>query len=580
MKNFRKNQGITLISLVVTIIVLLILAGVTISALSGDNGILTKAQEAKEQYEEAAKNEEQQLAGVFERNYVSYNGQLHVDGTKLMNEHDEEVRLKGTVLLNNSNLTFDKELLSSLKEWGTNVIKVGLGNADSSHSYTNIDYMNKMYKIIDDAIDLDMYVVVIFWSGSNLRGEIYNQANEYFTQIVTRYKDVPNLIYEIANEPKQEWNEIKVYANQIIPLIRNISKNALILCPARGHNAVDEIIGNELEIENVMYVSHIYAGDDGSCIKLINAILNNVPVFESEWFNSDGESIVNESYDLKTLKFIATMDKYNISSTFFIMCESDDTRTFFVKKGEWSSSLTDDILDECGKYAKMYITGDYSLDSNIYSVEDYTIRNGLHGDYKMCFWADKYRSKITNIITTTNCNIPNDAIETWVLSNGSGKILSYILNNNSDDGYTVYICTDYEKIYPVNGWRLFSNFGSLETIDLTYFDTSNITNMADWFSNDINLKSIIGLNKFNTYKTTNMSNMFYQLSNIEELDLSSFDFQNVDNYNNIFYQLKNGIKIYTKDEISAQGVSERITEKNITGYVYYKNNDDWIEYIN
>ena len=39
-----KNNGITIISLVVTIIVLLILAGVTISMLFGDNGIITMAQ--------------------------------------------------------------------------------------------------------------------------------------------------------------------------------------------------------------------------------------------------------------------------------------------------------------------------------------------------------------------------------------------------------------------------------------------------------------------------------------------------------------------------------------------------------
>ena len=43
----RKNEGITLIALVITIIVLLILAGVTIATLMGDNGILTKATEAK-----------------------------------------------------------------------------------------------------------------------------------------------------------------------------------------------------------------------------------------------------------------------------------------------------------------------------------------------------------------------------------------------------------------------------------------------------------------------------------------------------------------------------------------------------
>ena len=46
-KKFNKNKGITLIALVVTIIVLLILAGVTIATLTGDNGILTQASDAK-----------------------------------------------------------------------------------------------------------------------------------------------------------------------------------------------------------------------------------------------------------------------------------------------------------------------------------------------------------------------------------------------------------------------------------------------------------------------------------------------------------------------------------------------------
>ena len=46
----RNNQkGITLVALVITIIVLLILAGVTIAALSGDNGILKRGSEAKVQ---------------------------------------------------------------------------------------------------------------------------------------------------------------------------------------------------------------------------------------------------------------------------------------------------------------------------------------------------------------------------------------------------------------------------------------------------------------------------------------------------------------------------------------------------
>ena len=56
-KNFDRNKGITLIALVITIIVLLILAGVTIATLTGPNGIITRANEAKEATEEAGKKD-------------------------------------------------------------------------------------------------------------------------------------------------------------------------------------------------------------------------------------------------------------------------------------------------------------------------------------------------------------------------------------------------------------------------------------------------------------------------------------------------------------------------------------------
>lgn len=57
----KKEKGITLIALVVTIVVLLILAAVSISMLTGENGIISKALEAKEKIEEATKEEEEIL---------------------------------------------------------------------------------------------------------------------------------------------------------------------------------------------------------------------------------------------------------------------------------------------------------------------------------------------------------------------------------------------------------------------------------------------------------------------------------------------------------------------------------------
>ena len=62
MKIWNKNRGITLIALVVTIVVLLILAGISVSMLTGQNGILNKAAEAKEKTEISSKDEQRKLA--------------------------------------------------------------------------------------------------------------------------------------------------------------------------------------------------------------------------------------------------------------------------------------------------------------------------------------------------------------------------------------------------------------------------------------------------------------------------------------------------------------------------------------
>ena len=75
--NQKKNNGITLIALVITIIVLLILAGVSIVILTGDNGILTKASEAKERTRQA--NAEEQVE-------IAVTGSIGTDG--LINNRD------------------------------------------------------------------------------------------------------------------------------------------------------------------------------------------------------------------------------------------------------------------------------------------------------------------------------------------------------------------------------------------------------------------------------------------------------------------------------------------------------------
>lgn len=57
----RKEKGITLIALIITIIVLIILAGISIAMLTGENGILTKATEAKDETDVKSNLEQQYL---------------------------------------------------------------------------------------------------------------------------------------------------------------------------------------------------------------------------------------------------------------------------------------------------------------------------------------------------------------------------------------------------------------------------------------------------------------------------------------------------------------------------------------
>ena len=73
-KKYRKdNKGITLVALVVTIVVLLILAGITLTYLMGDNNIIKKAQDAKNRTVEAIENEQDYFNNINNtiNNYIN-----------------------------------------------------------------------------------------------------------------------------------------------------------------------------------------------------------------------------------------------------------------------------------------------------------------------------------------------------------------------------------------------------------------------------------------------------------------------------------------------------------------------------
>ena len=81
--NLKGRRGITLIALVITIIVLLILAGVSIAMLTGQNGILTQANNAKDETEQANAKEKVELAVIAT---MSQSKRGTLDADKLVTE--------------------------------------------------------------------------------------------------------------------------------------------------------------------------------------------------------------------------------------------------------------------------------------------------------------------------------------------------------------------------------------------------------------------------------------------------------------------------------------------------------------
>lgn len=138
MKRLKQAKGITLIALVLTIIVLLILAGISIAMLTGENGIISQANEAKEKYK---------TAEIEEMIETIYRAEIKLDNKETLKDklirdkyvEKEELEEKGII-----DLTDSITIISNRK--GLNVLSENVNNG--------IDYNNKKIYITND-IDME-----------------------------------------------------------------------------------------------------------------------------------------------------------------------------------------------------------------------------------------------------------------------------------------------------------------------------------------------------------------------------------------------------------------------------------------
>ena len=97
--------------------------------------------------------------------------------------------------------------------------------------------------------------------------------------------------------------------------------------------------------------------------------------------------------------------------------------------------------------------------------------------------------------------------------------------------------------------NMFYGCQKLTPLDLSSLDTSQVTNMGSMFYTCFNLTDL-DLSNFNTSKVTSMSNMFYYCRNLTDLDLSNLDTSKVTSFYQTFYRCN---KIVSIPKLNASG---------------------------
>jgi endoglucanase len=231
-------------------------------------------------------------ASIDPNSPVGLHGQLHVQGTMLVDEQGAPVQLKGisSMWLNwEDRYSTSKQGLQWMRDnWKVTIFRAAMGvEPDGAYLKDPERALKELRQVVHNAIDLGVYVL-IDWHDHHAYDH-QAQSVEFFSKIAEEFGSFPNVLYETFNEPEgdPDWStKIKPYHTAAVAAIRSKDPDGVVILGSRNWSQrPDEAAKDPVQGSNLMYTVHFYACDhrDGQRAQAQAAYDAGLALFVTEW---------------------------------------------------------------------------------------------------------------------------------------------------------------------------------------------------------------------------------------------------------------------------------------------------------
>ncbi|MDI9522241.1 MAG: glycoside hydrolase family 5 protein [Bacteroidota bacterium] len=298
-----------------------------------------------------------------EKTVVDKHGQLSVSGVYLVNEKGEKVVLRGVSFgwHNWWPRFYNAGAVETFAtDWQCDVVRASIG-VDPERGFISEPAFSTecATSVIDAAIENGIYVI-IDWHSHTIRTK---EAVQFFSAMARKYKDYPNIIYEIFNEPVDDsWETVKAYSEEVIKTIRAFDKSNVILVGSPHWSQDVHIVADNplVGFENIMYTLHFYAATHHQFLRdrANYAISKGIPIFVSECagMEATGDGAINYNEWQTWLNWMA---ENHISWIAWSIADKDETCSMLLPSASSTGKWEDEELKEWGQIVKKEISDNH-----------------------------------------------------------------------------------------------------------------------------------------------------------------------------------------------------------------------------